>query len=145
MPLVPLANREPRRARAPRAALPPPRHRAWLRIFAVQCSLPCDPPVGGHSCNGGMIPRFHRAVSDEGASQPARRQGFLAGPRCRTSIACGICAEARESVSQDKDLGFQRSPRPAVRSKRTRSICKDHSSGVSIGQIAVAVGRFELR
>jgi len=20
--------------------------------------LPCDPPVGGHSCNGGMIPRF---------------------------------------------------------------------------------------
>src|SRR5262249_61392005 len=22
----------------------------------------CDPPVGGHSCNGGMIPRFYRAV-----------------------------------------------------------------------------------
>jgi hypothetical protein len=26
--------------------------------------LPCDPPTGGHSCNGGMIPRFHRAVCD---------------------------------------------------------------------------------
>src|SRR5262249_10849048 len=43
----------------------PPRHRAaWLRIFVVRCSLPCDPPVGGHSCNGGMIPRLYRAVCD---------------------------------------------------------------------------------
>src|SRR5262249_18883591 len=50
-------------ARAPRAATPP-RRRASLRIFVVRCSLPCDPPVGGHSCNGGMIPRFHRAVCD---------------------------------------------------------------------------------
>src|SRR5262249_32809390 len=25
-----------------------------LRIFVVGCCLPCDPPVGGHSCNGGM-------------------------------------------------------------------------------------------
>src|SRR5262245_51350404 len=41
----------------PRAATQP-RRQAWLRIFGVQCSLPCDPPVGGHSCNGGMIPRF---------------------------------------------------------------------------------------
>src|SRR5215470_1376632 len=39
------------------------RREAWLRIFVVRCSLPCDPPVGGHSCNGEMIPRFHRAVS----------------------------------------------------------------------------------
>src|SRR5262245_35601423 len=46
-------------ARVPRAATPPPRSRAWLRIFVVGCSLPCDPAVGGHSCNGGMIPRFH--------------------------------------------------------------------------------------
>src|SRR5215510_6830581 len=42
----------------------PPRRRAWLRILVVQCGLPCDPPVGGHSCNGGTIPRFHRAVCD---------------------------------------------------------------------------------
>src|SRR5262245_59995525 len=48
--------------RAPRAAMPPPRRRAWLRIFVVRCDLPCDPPVGGHSCNGGMIPRFECAV-----------------------------------------------------------------------------------
>jgi len=41
--------------------MPPPCCReAWLRIFVVRCSLPSDPPVGGHSCNGGMIPRFHR-------------------------------------------------------------------------------------
>src|SRR5262249_26482395 len=41
-----------------------PRRRAWLRIFVARCSLPCDPPVGGHSCNGGRIPRFHRPVCD---------------------------------------------------------------------------------
>ena len=35
-----------------------------LRILVVRCSLPCDPPAGGHSCNGGIIPRFHRAVSN---------------------------------------------------------------------------------
>jgi hypothetical protein len=26
--------------------------------------LPCDPSGWGHSCNGRMIPRFHRAVCD---------------------------------------------------------------------------------
>src|SRR5262249_2706351 len=33
-------------ARAPRAATRQQRRRAWLRIFAGRCSLPCDPPVG---------------------------------------------------------------------------------------------------
>src|SRR5262249_53412799 len=57
-------NREPRprerrlsrpsaAARAPRAATQPLRRRAWLRIFLVRCSLPCDPPAGGNSCNRG--------------------------------------------------------------------------------------------
>src|SRR5262249_954456 len=55
----------PSAALAPRAAMPPPRPRAaWLRIFVARCSLPCDPPVGGHSCHGGMIARFHRVVCD---------------------------------------------------------------------------------
>ena len=40
-----------------------------LRIFVVRCSLPCDPPAGGHSCNGGMIPPFHCAVSDQKADR----------------------------------------------------------------------------
>src|SRR5262245_54662688 len=53
-------------ARAPRAATRPQRRRAWLRIFVVRCGLPCDPPVGGHSCNGGMIPRFHHTVCESG-------------------------------------------------------------------------------
>ena len=45
---------EPGTARLPRAATQPPRRReAWLRIFVVRCGLPCDPPVKGHSCNGG--------------------------------------------------------------------------------------------
>src|SRR5262245_36286039 len=43
---------------------PPRRREARLRIFVVRCGLPCDPPVGGHSCNGGMIPSFERVVCD---------------------------------------------------------------------------------
>src|SRR5262249_61712713 len=39
-----------------------PRRRAWLRIFVVRWGLPCDPPVWGHSCNGGMIPKADRQV-----------------------------------------------------------------------------------
>src|SRR5215467_13861285 len=46
--------------RLPRAATQPPRRRAWLRIFVVRCSLPCDPPVGGHSCNGGVACALRR-------------------------------------------------------------------------------------
>src|SRR5262245_23845182 len=49
---------------APRAARRLWRRRARPRIFVVRCGLPSDPPVGGHSCNGGMIPRFHRPVCD---------------------------------------------------------------------------------
>src|SRR6516162_4863215 len=57
----------PAAARAPRAASRLRRRRAaWLRIFVVGCSLPCDPPVGGHSCNKGIIPRFYRAVQTRG-------------------------------------------------------------------------------
>src|SRR5262249_49551091 len=41
----------PRLLRARRQVAELPRRRAWLRIFVVRCSLPCDPPVGGHSCN----------------------------------------------------------------------------------------------
>src|SRR5262249_52808070 len=58
---VAASGQSPPAARAPRAATRP-RRRAGLRIFVVRGNLPCDPPVGGHSCNGGMIPRFHRAV-----------------------------------------------------------------------------------
>jgi len=56
----------PAAERAPRAATPLPRRRAWPRIFVVRCGLPSDPPVGGHSCHGGMIPRFHRPVCGSG-------------------------------------------------------------------------------
>jgi hypothetical protein len=35
--------------------------------------LPCDPPVGGHSCNRWMIPRFERAVCDYFTARDRRR------------------------------------------------------------------------
>src|SRR5262245_20382982 len=41
---------------------------------------PCDPPAGGHSCNGGMIPRFHRAVCQTRHGAGDVRAG-TAGPR----------------------------------------------------------------
>src|SRR5262249_25022753 len=57
----------PAAGRARRAATPARRRAGWPRIFVVGYSLPCDPPVGGHSCNGGIIPRFHRAAIGNGA------------------------------------------------------------------------------
>jgi hypothetical protein len=45
--------------------------------------LPCDPPVGGHSCNRGMIPHLHRAVCDKadslsaGGSDDAKNEKML--------------------------------------------------------------------
>src|SRR6516165_4831888 len=74
----------PAAVRAPRAATRLPRRRASLRIFVVGGGLPCDPPVGGHSCNGGMIPRFHRVTSSLLArlievTQIGRRVVFLRG------------------------------------------------------------------
>src|SRR6516162_4639068 len=60
-------------ARAPRAATRPLRCReAWLRIFVERCSLPCDPPVGGHSCNGGG---YHVSIGQ--SVTKADRQGSL--------------------------------------------------------------------
>src|SRR5262249_33184493 len=57
-------------ARAPRAATRPLHRRAaWLGIFVVRCGLPCEPPVGGHSCSGGMMPHFHRAVCTDADGQ----------------------------------------------------------------------------
>src|SRR5262245_41157491 len=38
-------------------------------------ALPCDPPVGGHSCNRGMIPRFHRGSPE--ATRRAFNKRFL--------------------------------------------------------------------
>ena len=38
--------------------------RAFAQTTLEFKNLPPDPPVGGHSCNGAMIPRFHRAVCD---------------------------------------------------------------------------------
>src|SRR5262249_27190221 len=35
-----------------------------LDVLRVECTK-CTRMVGGHSCNRAMIPRFHRAVSDE--------------------------------------------------------------------------------
>ena len=59
----PLAARAQQAAKLPiigflGAATSQPHRRAWLRIFVVRCGLPCDPPVGGHSCNGGNDTTF---------------------------------------------------------------------------------------
>src|SRR5262245_8729277 len=68
-------------ARAPPTATRQPRRRASLRIFVVQCGLPCDPPVGGHSCNGGMIPRLSEGTNNafcaaKSLSRPCLRMGW---------------------------------------------------------------------
>src|SRR5262249_37215903 len=42
--------------------IPPDVFGQTLRIFVVRLGLPCDPAVGGHSWNGGMIPKADRQV-----------------------------------------------------------------------------------
>src|SRR6516164_9790735 len=52
---------------------------AWLRIFVVGCSLPCDPPAGGHSCNGDDTTLYGCALDEytgrEGAPPCCAMQG----------------------------------------------------------------------
>src|SRR5262249_49742046 len=101
-------------ARARPAALLPgpatrqPRRRAWLRIFVVRCSLPCDPPVGGHSCNGGMIPRdggilprFHR---ERPRQRPAQ---CLLWPTLRTQV--GHLPKSENGMDRPRSRPQQRS------------------------------------
>src|SRR5262249_24618002 len=47
----------------PRAATRPPRRRAWPRIFVVGCSLPCDPPFGGHVSIAQSVTKADRQVA----------------------------------------------------------------------------------
>src|SRR5207249_9127219 len=62
---------------------------------------------------------------------------------CFTACAqSGFAPQHVELVSKDKDLGLPRSPRPEQSERRSRSICKDRSSGASISRFAVAVSRF---
>jgi hypothetical protein len=59
-----------------------------------------DPPVGGHSCNGGMIARFHRAVCDQGPLSKSRE--------CRMTV--------RSSKAQREQM-FSALNRPSRRSR----------------------------
>src|SRR5215813_14208626 len=71
-------------ARVPPVATRLPRRRAWLRIFVVRCSLPCDPPLGGHPCNG----RSYHASIARSVTRPRFRKaawGF------EMSISCPLC------------------------------------------------------
>src|SRR5262249_3981743 len=79
----------PRLLRARRQVARLPRRRAWLRIFVVRCSLPCDPPVGGHSCNGGIIPPFHRGVCTDAIGKSGE---------CFTNNRCGSDYSTTSSI-----------------------------------------------
>ena len=87
---------------APRAATRLPRRRASLRIFVVRCGLPCDPPVGGHSCNGGMIPRFYRAVCEYFTLRSA------AGADCNGKIRDYLCRKSVLNGSRASPFQFRR-------------------------------------
>src|SRR5262249_29586185 len=102
----------PAATRAPRAATQPPRRQAWLRIFVVQCSLPCDPPVGGHSCNGGMIPRFYRAVCD---LRPVGKSLGLKAVRLRTSNVFRLAPKAAVIMHPRTLASLQRCCRVTLR------------------------------
>src|SRR5262245_42871613 len=66
-------GRQPRRLLRARSAH---RRAAWLRIFVVGCSLPCDPPVEGHSCNGGS---YHASIARSVAKASTANKNHSAG------------------------------------------------------------------
>src|SRR5215813_14153563 len=95
-------------APAPRAAMTPPRRRAWLRVFVVRYGLPCDPPVGGHSCNGRMITRFHRAVCR--SREPSQRPlGLKHGPEAM-SAQCPVCPKGDMAAMRAAKAGDFKKP-----------------------------------
>src|SRR6516165_422445 len=76
-----------------------PRRRAWLRIFVVRCSLPCDPPVGGHSCNGGMpCPLFRQSAPYKTWDIPRVALIFL-----RIPPYCSVARQTRFGVQNAVD------------------------------------------
>src|SRR5262245_36815857 len=81
-------------------------------MFVVRCSLPRDPPVGGHSCNRGIIPRFHRAVCTKAVE-------FAPNGVCALSMVMSIrldtCMEALRSLARSSELEANRLPTAELR------------------------------
>jgi hypothetical protein len=76
--------------------------------------LPCDPPLGGHSCNGGMIPPFHRAVSDQRAEWLKTRHSAMSA-QCLLYLKADMGASSRHvRLVPNADIaGITRLPRSA--------------------------------
>src|SRR5262249_22769727 len=113
----------------PQTAMPTPRRRAaWLKIFVVRCSLPCDPPAGGHFMqwrDDTTFPSRSDASGQASSSPPgAWPHHFLPAfsattsvrPRCWPCTACPFIRKQTDFVSSDECPKFGRDP-PQVRSK----------------------------
>src|SRR6516225_9028488 len=112
LPIIDFPPLMGRTARAGPRAATRQRRRAWLRIFVVGCSLPCDPPVGGHSCNGEMIPRFQRSGAEaESLRMTPRERTYL--PILRTTPAPTLC-----------ELRHRGLARPRVALLRLAALCQ---------------------
>ena len=90
------------RARRERATQPPLRRAASLRIFVVRCSLPCDPPVGSHSCNGGMV-SIARSV-------PTSRSMDDEWPEDLRAVMAHARTEGCDYLMLDRDGEIRRNP-----------------------------------
>jgi hypothetical protein len=101
--------------------------RASLRIFVVQCSLPCDPPVGGHSCPGEMIPRLGPLITSRAAAKRTFRH--FASSRSGRSSSYSITRSARAS----KASGITMPSALAVCILIDNSISVGCSTGMSAG------------
>src|SRR5262249_36501694 len=114
-------------ARAPQAAKPP-RRRAWLRIFAVRCSLPCDPPVGGHSCNGGS---YHASIARSGTKADGQIERMLPNEPLG-STAVRLRFPGLRCAAIVSNYAFSKAPRPAP--KGVTKTGRDLSSAVLFGR-----------
>src|SRR5262249_21868389 len=106
--------------RAPRATMPPPRRRAWLRIFVVRCGLPCDPPLGVIHAMGDdtTLPSRGLRLRPAGKSSENLRMTAWVQKRCRdyqrslktrqSTVKCGwwIAPDLRSGCFCSDDVGI---------------------------------------
>jgi hypothetical protein len=133
--------------RARRAAKRLPHRPARLRISVVRGGLPCDPPVGGHSCNGTTLPSGGQSMRPTGsdrqtgltpkADMPYSRANSSRTPPSRPRASarslgarvCGLCAGKRGGIR----------PRGGVSSLVRQA--RDPAPNFSVKNVRVAVLR----
>jgi len=126
-----------------------------LRILVVGCSLPCDPPVGGHSCNGTSYhASIARSVTKAGRQVEWSLRITLGLKTPKAQNERMFFPFARESGFPDlrttPAASFWRTPplppRASARSRARRGVCDRCGRSPHIqGRACGAIGALKMR